>query len=60
MGLLEQAKGGTLLLDEIADMSSQLQAKLLRVLEDGEFRRVGDSEPVKVETCDLFAPPVVI
>ena len=49
VGLLEQAKGGTLLLDEIADMSSQLQAKLLRVLEDGEFRRVGDSEPVKVD-----------
>ena len=48
-GLLEQAKGGTLLLDEIADMSSQLQAKLLRVLEDGEFRRVGDAEPVKVD-----------
>jgi transcriptional regulator of aroF, aroG, tyrA and aromatic amino acid transport len=49
VGLLEQAKGGTLLLDEIADMSSQLQAKLLRVLEDGEFRRVGDVEPVSVD-----------
>lgn len=49
VGLLEQAKGGTLLLDEIADMSSQLQAKLLRVLEDGEFRRVGDAKPVKVD-----------
>lgn len=49
LGLLEQAKGGTLLLDEIADMSQQLQAKLLRVLEDGEFRRVGDNEPVKVD-----------
>ena len=49
LGLLEQAKGGTLLLDEIADMSSQLQAKLLRVLEDGEFRRVGDTQPVKVD-----------
>ena len=48
-GLLEQARGGTLLLDEIADMSSQLQAKLLRVLEDGEFRRVGDAEPVTVD-----------
>lgn len=49
VGLLEQARGGTLLLDEIADMSSQLQSKLLRVLEDGEFRRVGDTAPVKVD-----------
>ncbi|WP_414830203.1 transcriptional regulator TyrR [Alteromonas sp. H39] len=48
-GLLELAKGGTLLLDEIADMSTQLQAKLLRVLEDGEFRRVGDNKPVEVD-----------
>ncbi|MEW9797488.1 transcriptional regulator TyrR [Alteromonas sp. CYL-A6] len=48
-GLLEQARGGTLLLDEVADMSSQLQAKLLRVLEDGEFRRVGERDPVKVD-----------
>lgn len=47
-GLLEQAAGGTLLLDEIADMSLHLQAKLLRLLEDGEFRRVGDVKPVKV------------
>ncbi len=48
-GLLELAKGGTLLLDEVADMSPQLQAKLLRVLEDGEFRRVGDDKPVTVD-----------
>lgn len=48
-GLLELAAGGTLLLDEIADMSVHLQAKLLRVLEDGEFRRVGDVNPVAVD-----------
>ncbi|AXR05808.1 transcriptional regulator TyrR [Salinimonas sediminis] len=48
-GLLELAAGGTLLLDEIADMSSQLQAKLLRVMEHGEFRRVGDDKPVSID-----------
>lgn len=48
-GLLEEAKGGTLLLDEVADMSAQLQGKLLRVIEDGVFRRVGDDAPVNVD-----------
>ncbi|MBU3022261.1 transcriptional regulator TyrR [Aestuariibacter sp. A3R04] len=48
-GLLELAAGGTILLDEIADMSAQLQAKLLRVLEHNEFRRVGDTKPVAVD-----------
>ena len=48
-GLLELAAGGTLLLDEIADMSTQLQAKLLRVMEHGEFRRVGDDNPVCID-----------
>ena len=49
IGLLEHAQGGTLLLDEVADMSEQLQRKLLRVLEDGEFVRIGDNQSVKVD-----------
>ncbi|MGP7733045.1 transcriptional regulator TyrR [Oceanimonas smirnovii] len=48
-GVLEQANGGTLLLDEIGEMSPLQQRKLLRVLQDGVFRRLGDEQEVKVD-----------
>lgn len=44
-GLIEEANGSTLFLDEIGEMSLELQAKLLRVLEDGTFHKIGDSKP---------------
>lgn len=47
-GLLEEANGGTLLLDEIGEMPLELQAKLLRVLETSEFIKLGDTRPTKV------------
>jgi transcriptional regulator with PAS, ATPase and Fis domain len=43
-GLIEVAEGGTLFIDEVAEMSPALQAKLLRVLEDGHYRRVGSTQ----------------
>jgi len=54
-GLVEEANGGTLLLDEIADMPLGLQAKLLRFLEEGEIRRVGDRRERKVDVRLLAA-----
>lgn len=48
-GLFEVASGGTLLLDEIAEMSTAMQAKLLRVLQEGELRPVGGDQTVKVD-----------
>jgi nitrogen regulation protein NR(I) len=48
-GRFEQADGGTLFLDEIGDMPAELQTRLLRVLADGEFYRVGGHSPTKVD-----------
>jgi len=47
-GLFEEASGGTLFLDEITETTPGLQVKLLRALQEGEIRRVGDNHPVKV------------
>src|SRR4051812_4096500 len=48
-GKFEQAHGGTLFLDEIGDMPLTMQAKLLRVLEEGEVERIGSDKPVNVD-----------
>ncbi len=47
-GLFEEASGGTLFLDEISETTPALQVKLLRALQEGEVRRVGDNHPVKI------------
>lgn len=47
-GIFEEANNGTVFLDEMGEMALDLQAKLLRVLENGEFLKVGDSKPTKV------------
>jgi two-component system nitrogen regulation response regulator NtrX len=49
IGLLEQAHGGTLLLDEIADMPLETQAKMVRVLQDQHFERLGSHRPIEVD-----------
>jgi len=54
-GRFEQADGGTLFLDEIGDMPADTQTRLLRVLADGEFYRVGGSSPVKVNVRIIAA-----
>ncbi len=54
-GRFEQADGGTLFLDEIGDMPAELQTRLLRVLADGEFYRVGGHTPTKVDVRIIAA-----
>jgi len=55
VGKFEQAEGGTLFLDEIGDMPVSMQAKLLRVLEEGEVERVGGDKPIRVNVRVLVA-----
>ena len=55
IGRFEQADGGTLFLDEIGDMSPALQTRLLRVLAEGEFYRVGGQVPIKVDVRVIAA-----
>ncbi|UJJ30097.1 nitrogen regulation protein NR(I) [Halopseudomonas maritima] len=54
-GRFEQADGGTLFLDEIGDMPAETQTRLLRVLADGEFYRVGGHTPIKVDVRIIAA-----
>lgn len=54
-GRFAKADGGTLFLDEIGDLSPLLQQKLLRVLQEKEFERVGDSTPIKVDVRIIVA-----
>lgn len=54
-GLFEVANGGTLFLDEVGELNKNIQVKLLRFLESGEIRRVGDTEPFRVDVRVICA-----
>jgi two-component system response regulator HydG len=54
-GLFEEADGGTLFLDEIADTTPTFQAKLLRILQEGEIKQVGGTQPIKIDVRVISA-----
>jgi two-component system response regulator HydG len=54
-GLFEEADGGTIFLDEIADTTATFQAKLLRVLQEGKIKRVGGNQPIKIDVRVISA-----
>ena len=54
-GLFEVANHGTIFLDEIGEMAFDLQARLLRVLETGEYIKIGDTKPTKVDVRIISA-----
>ena len=60
IGRFEQAQGGTIFLDEIAEVSPDIQVKLLRVLQEREIERVGGIEPVKLDVRIIAATQVVL
>ncbi|NPA12866.1 MAG: sigma-54-dependent Fis family transcriptional regulator [Aquificae bacterium] len=54
-GIFEEADGGTIFLDEIGELPLDIQAKLLRTLQDGEIKRIGDNKPIKVDVRIIAA-----